>query len=154
MSNGAPCSSSSKAQKVSWADQYLNDFNSYISRPQEDEDLNYELGLRVQALESLLRGTGSFIDADQAHAAAHETVRDATKAAKAGSQDATNALAQLSQGVEGMSRGAQSSLLLDVLQQLTAASMGRPLSGSSSAASGEKKGLELWSSLPKASQET
>ncbi|OWZ44069.1 hypothetical protein J007_03287 [Cryptococcus neoformans] len=123
-------------------------------KPQEDEDLNYELGLRVQALESLLRGTGSFIDADQAHAAAHETVRDATKAAKAGSQDATNALAQLSQGVEGMSRGAQSSLLLDVLQQLTAASMGRPLSGNSSAASGEKKGLELWSSLPKASQET
>ncbi|KIR60109.1 hypothetical protein I314_03962 [Cryptococcus bacillisporus CA1873] len=32
--------------------------------------------------------------------------------------------------------------------------MGRPLSGDSSAATGERKGLELWSSLPKASQET
>ncbi|WVF68585.1 hypothetical protein IAT40_003354 [Kwoniella sp. CBS 6097] len=125
----------------------------------EDEDINYELGVRVQALESLLR-SGSLMDADQASAAARETIRHATKAANAGSQDANNALAQLTQsvaaggGIGGMSQDAQSSLLLDVLQQLTAASMGRPLSSSGPTEGSHRKGLELWSAIPTASQET
>ncbi|WVQ96110.1 hypothetical protein IAU59_003212 [Kwoniella sp. CBS 9459] len=125
----------------------------------EDEDINYELGVRVQALESLLR-SGSLMDADQASAAARETIMHATKAANAGSQDANNALAQLTQsvaaggGIGGMSQDAQSSLLLDVLQQLTAASMGRPLNGSGPTEGSHRKGLELWSAIPTASQET
>ncbi|WWD20159.1 hypothetical protein CI109_104635 [Kwoniella shandongensis] len=126
---------------------------------QDDEDINYELGLRVQALESLLR-SGSLMDADQASAAARETIMHATRAANAGSQDANNALAQLTQsvssggGIGGMSQDAQSSLLLDVLQQLTAASMGRSLNGNGSGEAGNRRGLELWSSIPTASQET
>ncbi|KAK8849534.1 hypothetical protein IAR55_004868 [Kwoniella newhampshirensis] len=126
---------------------------------QDDEDINYELGLRVQALESLLR-SGSLMDADQASAAARETIMHATRAANAGSQDANNALAQLTQsvsaggGLGGMSQDAQSSLLLDVLQQLTAASMGRSLNGNGPGEAGNRRGLELWSSIPMASQET
>ncbi|OCF46048.1 hypothetical protein I317_00136 [Kwoniella heveanensis CBS 569] len=125
----------------------------------EDEDINYELGVRVQALESLLR-SGSLMDADQASAAARETIMHATKAANAGSQDANNALVQLTQsvaaggGIGGMSQDAQSSLLLDVLQQLTAASMGRPLNSGGPAEGSHRKGLELWSAIPTASQET
>ncbi|WVW86749.1 hypothetical protein I302_108803 [Kwoniella bestiolae CBS 10118] len=126
---------------------------------QEDEDINYELGLRVQALESLLR-SGSLMDADQASAAAKETIMHATRAANAGSQDANNALAQLTQsvaasgGIGGLSQDAQSSLLLDVLQQLTAASMGRPLNQNGNAEGSNRKGLEVWSTIPTASQET
>ncbi|WRT69523.1 uncharacterized protein IL334_006510 [Kwoniella shivajii] len=126
---------------------------------QDDEDINYELGLRVQALESLLR-SGSLMDADQASAAARETIMHATRAANAGSQDANNALAQLTQsvaaggGITGMTQDAQSSLLLDVLQQLTAASMGRPLNQNGSGEGGNRRGLDVWSSIPQASQET
>ncbi|WVN86926.1 uncharacterized protein L203_102101 [Cryptococcus depauperatus CBS 7841] len=120
-------------------------------RRDDEEDLSHELGLRVQSLEALLRSSGSLINPDQAHTAAHDTVRDAHKAAKAGSADATHVLAQLSHSVEGLSRGAQSNLLLDVLQQLTQASM-RPLSGSGGRT--DKKGLEVWSTIPIAAQET
>ncbi|WWD04308.1 hypothetical protein V865_002377 [Kwoniella europaea PYCC6329] len=126
---------------------------------QDDEDINYELGLRVQALESLLR-SGSLMDADQASAAAKETIMHATRAANAGSQDANNALAQLTQsvaasgGIGGLSQDAQSSLLLDVLQQLTAASMGRPLDQNGAAEGNNRRGLEVWSAIPTASQET
>ncbi|WVR08207.1 hypothetical protein IAU60_005254 [Kwoniella sp. DSM 27419] len=126
---------------------------------QDDEDINYELGLRVQALETLLR-SGSLMDADQASAAARETIMHATRAANAGSMDANNALAQLTQsvaaggGIGGMTQDAQSSLLLDVLQQLTAASMGRPLNNNGSGESGGRRGLELWSTVPTASQDT
>ncbi|KAK6908754.1 hypothetical protein L486_01602 [Kwoniella mangroviensis CBS 10435] len=126
---------------------------------QDDEDINYELGLRVQALESLLR-SGSLMDADQASAAAKETIMHATRAANAGSQDANNALAQLTQsvavsgGIGGLSQDAQSSLLLDVLQQLTAASMGRPLDQNGAAEGSNRRGLEVWSAIPTASQET
>ncbi|WWC73523.1 uncharacterized protein I206_107495 [Kwoniella pini CBS 10737] len=126
---------------------------------QEDEDINYELGLRVQALESLLR-SGSLMDADQASVAARETIMHATRAANAGSQDANNALAQLTQsvaaggGIGGLSQDAQSSLLLDVLQQLTAASMGKPLNTGGSAEGVNRRGLDVWSAIPTASQET
>lgn len=80
-----------------------------------------ELQLRVQALESLIR-SGLTIDPDQASLMAAETIQQAMKAAQSGSQDATNALAQLSRTattVGGMTQDAQSSLLLDVLQQLS-----------------------------------
>lgn len=64
------------------------------------------------------------MDAESASAAARETIMHATRAANAGSQDANNALAQLTQsaalgaGIGGMTQDAQSSLLLDVLQQV------------------------------------
>lgn len=83
-----------------------------------------ELQLRVQALESLIR-SGLTIDPDQASLMASETIQQATRAAQSGSQDATNALAQLSRSaltVGGMTQDAQSSLLLDVLQQLSGSS--------------------------------
>ena len=84
----------------------------------DDVPINYELGLRVQALESLIR-SGSNMDAEAASSAAMETVLHATRAANWGSQDANNALAQLTQfGVEPMTQDAQSSLLMDVLQQV------------------------------------
>ncbi|WWC65708.1 uncharacterized protein I303_108329 [Kwoniella dejecticola CBS 10117] len=126
---------------------------------EDDEDINYELGLRVQALESLLR-SGSLMDADQASVAARETIMHATRAANAGSQDANNALAQLTQsvaaggGIGGLSQDAQSSLLLDVLQQLTAASMGKSLNTGGPAEGLNRRGLDVWSAVPTASQET
>ncbi len=87
-------------------------------RPVDDVPINYELGLRVQALESLIR-SGSNMDAEAASTAAMETILHATRAANSGSQDANNALAQLTQsGVSSMSQVAQSNLLMDVLQQV------------------------------------
>ncbi|WVQ79380.1 hypothetical protein IAT38_001477 [Cryptococcus sp. DSM 104549] len=132
----------------------------------DDEDINYELGQRVRILENLLRSAGS-LDAAQASEAARETIRHATRAANAGSHEAHHALSQLTQsgmglggtgglggmgmgGVEGMgglSQEAQNSLLLDVLQQLSAASTGKPLGMPDSRAEG-RKGLALWSTVP------
>lgn len=83
-----------------------------------DIPINYELGLRVQALESLIR-SGSNMDAEAASSAAMETVLHATRAAHSGSMDASNALAQLTQSdIGGLTQDAQSSLLMDVLQQV------------------------------------
>ncbi|TXT13344.1 hypothetical protein VHUM_00711 [Vanrija humicola] len=91
-------------------------------KPNDEVPVNYELGLRVQALESLIRSGGT-VDADAASAAAMETIMHATRAANNGQPEAAHALQQLSQsaaaglGIGGMSQDAQSSLLLDVLQQ-------------------------------------
>ena len=83
-----------------------------------------ELRMRVQALEHLIR-SGLTVDPDQATFMATETVHQATRAAQSGSQDATDALAQLTRGsmgtgVTGMTSEAQSSLLMDVLKQVSA----------------------------------
>ena len=84
----------------------------------DDVPINYELGLRVQALESLIR-SGSNMDAESASTAAMETILHATRAANSGSQEANNALSQLTQsGIGTMSQDAQSILLMDVLQQV------------------------------------
>jgi len=79
--------------------------------------------MRVQALEQLIK-SGLTLDSDQATFMATETVHQATRAAQSGSQDATNALAQLTRssigsGIGGMSSEAQNSLLMDVLQQVS-----------------------------------
>lgn len=124
----------------------------------EDVPLNYELGLRVQALESLIR-SGSNMDPDAASNAAMETIMHATRAANQGQPEAVHALAQLTNassgiGIGGMTQDAQSSLLLDVLQQLSAASMGRPPSfASGNTSSGNAELRDLWSSVPSASAE-
>lgn len=125
-------------------------------RPQDDVPINYELGLRVQALESLIR-SGSNMDPEAASSAAMETIMHATRAANNGQPEAVNALAQLTQsastglGIGGMSQDAQSSLLLDVLQQLSAASMGRPTTFTNGAdAGGYTEMRDIWSSVPTA----
>jgi hypothetical protein len=79
--------------------------------------------MRVQALEQLIK-SGLTLDSDQATFMATETVHQATRAAQSGSQDATNALAQLTRssigsGIGGMSSEAQNILLMDVLQQVS-----------------------------------
>lgn len=83
--------------------------------------VNYELSMRVQALESLIR-SGSTMDNNTAQNVAMETIMHATRAANNGQPEAANALAQLTQtanlGLSGMSQDAQSTLLLDVLQQV------------------------------------
>jgi hypothetical protein len=97
------------------------DPSPWLTSRKVDFPLTEELQLRVQALESLIR-SGLTIDPDQASLMAAETIQQATKAAQSGSKDATNALAQLSRSamnVGGMTQDAQSSLLLDVLQQLS-----------------------------------
>ncbi|KAL7424869.1 aspartate transaminase aat1 [Cryptotrichosporon argae] len=119
-----------------------------------DVPIDYELSLRVQALESLIR-SGSSMDADAASSAAMETIMHATRAANSGQQEAVNALAQLTSassglGIGGMSQDAQSSLLLDVLQQLSAASMGRPTEDDSP---NHIEMRETWSSVPAAAPE-
>ncbi|GFZ50063.1 hypothetical protein JCM24511_07816 [Saitozyma sp. JCM 24511] len=123
---------------------------------QDDAPVNYELGLRVQALEALIRG-GSNMDADTASAAAMETVLHATKAAGLGNVDAGNALAQLTNASlglgGGMSQGEQNSLLMDVLQQLSAASMAKSGDRESGDAAWEEM-RDLWSSVPEAPAET
>ena len=59
------------------------------------------------------------MDAEAASSAAMDTVLHATRAANWGSQDANHALSSLTlSGVESMTPDAQSSLLLDVLQQV------------------------------------
>jgi hypothetical protein len=89
----------------------------------KDIPINYELGIRVAALEELIR-SGSTLDPEAAQSAALETVLHATRAANSGSLDAGQALAQLTQtanlggGIQGMSQDAQSSLLMEVLQQV------------------------------------
>ena len=94
------------------------------SRPPTDVPIDQELSLRVQALESLIK-SGSSLDPDSASAAALETILQATRAANSGSQDASTALAQLSEsalaggGIGGMSQDAQNSLLMEVLQQVS-----------------------------------
>jgi hypothetical protein len=85
--------------------------------------ITHELRMRVQALEQLIK-SGLTLDSDQATFMATETVHQATRAAQSGSQDATNALAQLTRssigsGIGGMSSEAQNSLLMDVLQQVS-----------------------------------
>lgn len=85
-----------------------------------DVPVNYELGLRVQALQSLIR-SGRDVDPDAASSAAMETVMQATRAANNGQPEAVNALAQLSDvsnSLNQLSADAQNSLLLDVLQQV------------------------------------
>ena len=90
----------------------------------KDIPIDEELGVRIQALESLIR-SGSSLDPDSASTAAMETILHATRAANSGSQDATTALAQLTEsalsgsGIGGMSADAQSSLLMEVLQQVS-----------------------------------
>lgn len=65
------------------------------------------------------------MDTAAASAAAMETIMHATRAANNGQPEAAHALQQLSQsaasglGIGGMSQDAQSSLLLDVLQQVS-----------------------------------
>lgn len=89
-------------------------------RPNLDVPVNYELGLRVQALQSLIR-SGRDVDPDAASSAAMETVMQATRAANNGQPEAVNALAQLSDvsnSLNQLSADAQNSLLLDVLQQV------------------------------------
>lgn len=93
-----------------------------MDRMTRETPVNYELGVRVQALESLIR-SGSTLDPDSASSAAMETILHATRAAELGSSDATSALAQLTdamggQGIGSMSQDAQSTLLMDVLQQV------------------------------------
>lgn len=88
----------------------------------EDPPADYDLGVRVQALESLIR-SGSTLDPDSAQSAAMDTILHATRAAESGSTDATSALAQLTNamggpGIGNMSQDAQSTLLMDVLQQV------------------------------------
>lgn len=87
-----------------------------------DVPVDYELGVRVQALESLIR-SGSTLDQSSASTAAMETILHATRAAESGSLDASSALAQLTDamsgnGVGAMTQDAQSSLLMDVLHQV------------------------------------
>lgn len=88
-----------------------------------DVPVDYELGVRVQALESLIR-SGSTLDQSSASTAAMETILHATRAAESGSLDASSALAQLTDamsgsGVGAMTQDAQSSLLMDVLHQVS-----------------------------------
>jgi hypothetical protein len=102
----------------------------YSSRPgaqlntrRSELHITHELRMRVQALEQLIK-SGLTLDSDQATFMATETVHQATRAAQSGSQDATNALAQLTRssigsGIGGMSSEAQNSLLMDVLQQVS-----------------------------------
>jgi len=89
----------------------------------KETPIDYELNVRVQALESLIR-SGSTLDHSSASTAAMETILHATRAAESGSQDASSALAQLTEAMSGggignMSQDAQSSLLMDVLQQVS-----------------------------------
>ncbi|KAK4687119.1 hypothetical protein P7C73_g3003, partial [Tremellales sp. Uapishka_1] len=128
-------------------------------RRDDDIPINYELGLRVQALEALIR-SGSNMDTEQASAAALETILHATRAANSGQQDAANALAQLTAsaslglGIGGMSSDAQGSLLLDVLNQLSAASNGRSSIQPSTDPTNHAEMKETWSSVPAALPET
>jgi len=95
-----------------------------LANPRRSElHITHELRMRVQALEQLIK-SGLTLDSDQATFMATETVHQATRAAQSGSQDATNALAQLTRssigsGIGGMSSEAQNSLLMDVLQQVS-----------------------------------
>lgn len=79
--------------------------------------------MRVQTLEQLIK-SGLTLDSDQAASMATETIHQATRASQSGSQNATDALAQLTrsstgQGLGGMSSEAQNILLMDVLQQVS-----------------------------------
>jgi aspartate aminotransferase len=79
----------------------------------------------------------------------------ATRAANNGQPEAANALAQLSNasanlGIGAMAQDAQSSLLLDVLQQLSAASMGRTSHFSSGDTRAAHESRDMWSSVPTA----
>ncbi|KLT39975.1 PLP-dependent transferase [Cutaneotrichosporon oleaginosum] len=113
-------------------------------RPNEDVPVNYELGRRVQALESLIRSARE-TDPDATSSVAMETVMQATRAANNGHPEAVNALAQLTDVSNNMAQltpEAQSSLLMDVLHQLSNASLGR---------SGEASYSDLrdtWSAIP------
>ncbi|WVQ75136.1 hypothetical protein IAR50_004745 [Cryptococcus sp. DSM 104548] len=118
----------------------------------EDEALSHELSLCAQSLEILLRGTDSYLDTSSTHAAVEVTIRDASRAAKAGSTEATNALQQLAQPLEGMSKEEQSKMLYEVLHLLAAASTGKALNAG--VMGGDQRGLELWASVPTAAPET
>lgn len=121
MSYGAPCPSA--AQETQVRPLVRTDRTSTPAhaecRVQDDAPVNVELGLRVQALEALIR-TNANMDANMASAAAMETVLQATKAAHLGNSDAENALAQLS-GVDGLANMGDEQrrgILMDVLQQV------------------------------------
>ncbi|ODO00712.1 hypothetical protein L198_03038 [Cryptococcus wingfieldii CBS 7118] len=118
----------------------------------EDEALSHELVICAQSLETLLRGTDSYLDTNSTHAAVEVTIRDASRAAKAGSTEATNALQQLAQPLEGMNKEEQSKMLFEVLQLLAAASTGKALNAG--VMGGDQRGLELWASVPSAAPET
>ncbi|TYJ57880.1 hypothetical protein B9479_001490 [Cryptococcus floricola] len=118
----------------------------------EDEVLSHELVICAQSLETLLRGTDSYLDTNSTHAAVEVTIRDASRAAKAGSTEATNALQQLAQPLEGMNKEEQSKMLFEVLQLLAAASTGKALNAG--VMGGDQRGLELWASVPSAAPET
>jgi hypothetical protein len=91
-------------------------------RPLDDTPINYELGLRVQALESLIRA-GTSMDADTANSAATETILQATKAAGKGNVVAGNALASLSSAASmdlaELESSERAGLLMEVLQQVS-----------------------------------
>jgi len=112
--------------------------------------------MRVQALEQLIK-SGLTLDSDQATFMATETVHQATRAAQSGSQDATNALAQLTRssigsGIGGMSSEAQNSLLMDVLQQVSHILLMAWYSAEEIAEEPED-GQGAWSTVPQASTE-
>ena len=81
--------------------------------------MNYDLGLRVQALESLIR-SGSNVESEAASSAAMETILQARRAAKTGSKGADNAFVQSTDnGIGTLGHDAQGSILMDVLQQVS-----------------------------------
>ena len=131
---------------------------SLTNRANHDVPVNHELGVRVQALESLIR-SGSSLDPDSAQNAAMETILHATRAAESGSLDASSALAQLTEsamaggGIGSMSQDAQSSLLMDVLQQLSVASLNKNSSDAQTAPSSSSNTKDLWSTTPIARQD-
>lgn len=93
-----------------------------ISRPLEETPINYELGLRVQALENLIRA-GTSMNAESANSAAMETILQATKAAGRGNVVAGNALASLSSAagmdLSELESSERAGLLMEVLQQVS-----------------------------------
>lgn len=98
------------------------------------------------------------MDPEAAQNAAMDTIMHATRAANNGQTEAANALARLTNastglGIAGMSQESQSSLLLDVLQQLSAASMGRQTAytiSSTHDAHISSESRTMWSAIPMA----
>jgi hypothetical protein len=104
----------------------------------------------------MLLRANSNMDSGAANSAAMETIMQATRAAKAGNLDAGNALASLTTAAGGdlskMEAAEQNGLLMEVLQQLSSASMAR--------APEEKDEEEIpeatddpWSTVPEAAVE-
>ncbi|BEJ06578.1 hypothetical protein CcaverHIS641_0311000 [Cutaneotrichosporon cavernicola] len=120
-------------------------------RPNPDVPMNYELNLRVQALQSLIRAGREQIDPETSSSTAMETVMQATRAANNGQREAEHALAQLSDvgnNLGHLNLEAQNSLLMDVIQHLSAASMGRPADGSPT------EMRDTWSAIPVAQSQS